>query len=262
MALGLFQTPKRQLPRNIGLLSESLAAPSVAKSQAAAQIVQSLAGLPKQIADIREKAIDLKPTKEVAPSIAKVFPDMADVPWGQVKVVLPSLASYRKTIDKPEVSGSVPLLDADGNVVGYAPKGGKFLPGSAAIKEKKTNLGQSINLIDQAESDLEKLPSGLLKGGLAQLAAKTGQVQPDVAAYQRERNALAVKVYRGLTGDSRLSDADAAARALPLIPEIFEARANQKAAWNKLRAAMRGDIPNPLGKFKENKPLATLQEEP
>jgi hypothetical protein len=44
-----------------------------------------------------------------------------------------------------------------------------------------------------------------------------GEVNPELALYEKQMPAMAVAVYRDITGDTRLSDSDAQARAYPLL---------------------------------------------
>ena len=72
--------------------------------------------------------------------------------------------------------------------------------------------------INQLEKDASSLPSsweGI--GANIKNIVKRGESNPDLEVYNDNRPALAVNLYRMLTGDTRLSDADAAARALPLL---------------------------------------------
>lgn len=57
----------------------------------------------------------------------------------------------------------------------------------------------------------------------------------DLRLYDQNRPATAVSIYRALTGDTRLSDADAKARALPLLPAAGEPKEVQQKKIKFLR---------------------------
>ena len=98
---------------------------------------------------------------------------------------------------------------------------------AAEIKEaseNRTKRKSDLEVISDVEGSykaymdtLGNVPAGLA-GGAQTLASKTGLGFSDAATADRTRNAIAVSMYRALTGDTRLSDADAAARAVPLLP--------------------------------------------
>ena len=69
------------------------------------------------------------------------------------------------------------------------------------------------------------------KGFVKNLASKAtlGNIGgTNLRLYDQNRPATAVSLYRALTGDTRLSDADAKARALPLLPSAGEPKAVQQ----------------------------------
>ncbi len=82
-----------------------------------------------------------------------------------------------------------------------------------------------------AEKLLNKIPAdfwtkSVTQGTTAVLGGKRGMAgSDDVQLYNSNRPALAVGIYRATTGDTRLSDSDAQARALPLVPSIGETAA-------------------------------------
>jgi hypothetical protein len=149
----------------------------------------------------------------------------------------------------PHQSG--PALDANGKPTG---QGVLFDPGMnngqggfrtealpvAAIGMKNTpnpNASQVADegavqtqsgMLDQAEQMLKNLPDGGVMEGLKGIAAKVPLVGSTVAGpektYQDFTPAFATAVYRAQTGDTRLSDADAAQRAYPLLPALSDTR--------------------------------------
>lgn len=82
--------------------------------------------------------------------------------------------------------------------------------------ELKTIVTQQQNL-NVIKDQLSKIPPSLA-GGTQSLIARSGQGFKEAATYDKVRKAYAVSLYRAMTGDTRLSDADAESRALPLIP--------------------------------------------
>ena len=120
--------------------------------------------------------------------------------------------------------------------------------------------------INQLEKDASSLPSGY--GGIGANVKnffKRGESNPDLEVYNDNRPALAVNLYRMLTGDTRLSDADAAARALPLLwstdegPTVRTRKfANIKALINARKSAIQSGkyTQTPEGDFIT--PLETL----
>lgn len=76
------------------------------------------------------------------------------------------------------------------------------------------------------------------KGFVKTLASKAtlGNIGgTDLRLYDQNRPATAVSLYRALTGDTRLSDADARARALPLLPTGGEPKEVQQKKIKFLR---------------------------
>ena len=82
------------------------------------------------------------------------------------------------------------------------------------ITDVEANLKSYMGVLNQ-------VPAGLA-GGAQTVVSKTGLAFPEAATADRTRNAIAVALYRALTGDTRLSDADAAARATPLIAAAYQ----------------------------------------
>lgn len=94
------------------------------------------------------------------------------------------------------------------------------------------DLIQSVkDNIAAAKEEIKNVPAGI-EGAAQSLIAKTGLAYPSASTYDRTRNALAVSLYRAMTGDTRLSDADAAARALPLLPSTNQNDPQRSKLWN------------------------------
>lgn len=83
-------------------------------------------------------------------------------------------------------------------------------------------LAGAENLLKNVEEILSKVPSGaegLLQEGLSSnIAARGAFAIPEARLYNQVAPGAAVGIYRAVTRDDRLSDADAASRARPLLP--------------------------------------------
>lgn len=83
-------------------------------------------------------------------------------------------------------------------------------------------LSGAENLLKNVEELLGKVPSGgagLVQEGLASNIAGRGALAiPEARVYEQVAPGAAVGIYRAVTRDDRLSDADAASRARPLLP--------------------------------------------
>lgn len=92
------------------------------------------------------------------------------------------------------------------------------------VNEELKNLATQKANLDQTLSLLDKIPDGFIKGGGLSVASSLtfGGVGSDAKLYNDNKGAAAVAFYRASTGDTRLSDADAKSRALPLLPDLSE----------------------------------------
>lgn len=89
---------------------------------------------------------------------------------------------------------------------------------TADIKMQKIRIQNQIQNIDLLEKEASELKGGY--SGMAEIAKATvtrGEQGSKEMMYMRKLPAMGVSLYRDLTGDTRLSDADAQARALPLL---------------------------------------------
>lgn len=129
----------------------------------------------------------------------------------------------------------------------------KPFPGKGAVltKAEPGKIGnqtiqndEALSLVDDLESKL-KGSSGI-GGGIKSIASKVtaGGISPELRIYNQQKPAIAVKLYRAITGDTRLSDADAAARALPLLPDTYEASDVQSSKIKSMRDAINGKNSN------------------
>lgn len=145
----------------------------------------------------------------------------------------------------------------------------------AKMKSKLPTANQKDQLakvqnVETLVNDLEKLsdtvPSGY--GGLysqGEAFLTRGNTQTNTVLYNDQRKAIAVAVYRALTGDTRLSDADAASRALPLLWKPDEGEAVKKAKFNSLKQllskAKQTNIQNQGGIETEGEDLSSIDAE-
>lgn len=122
------------------------------------------------------------------------------------------------------------------------PGTGTFIPKTepAKLQEQVMANDEAVKLIGDLKGSLEGI-SGF-SGGMKALGSKltAGAIEPKLRLYQQQRPAIAVKLYRALTGDTRLSDADAMARAYPLLPEPYEPDNVQQSKMQALQDAAEG----------------------
>ena len=147
------------------------------------------------------------------------------------------------------VSGSNPFVVADATVGGIhavnpevtnqLQQNKQDIASKAPTADQKNSLSSINNvelLLDQLEKDAGSLPSGF--GGIAAQGLNfvtRGQSNPNLMVYDDQRKAVAVALYRALTGDTRLSDADAASRALPLLWHPSEAGEVRGLKFQKIK---------------------------
>lgn len=113
-------------------------------------------------------------------------------------------------------------------------KGGKIPVSLINDENLITNQQNMLNSIEKTLSDAKATG---LKGAVKSMASKVtlGNIAPEIRLYDQNRPATAVSLYRALTGDTRLSDSDAKARALPLLPLPGEPASVHKAKIAFLR---------------------------
>jgi hypothetical protein len=123
-------------------------------------------------------------------------------------------------------SGEPLLLQDNGEItIGKVPGGGSVL-----TKNNPTNIKNQVTEIDDQLKQINDLRnligenSGGITGGLKSLASKVtlGAIGSSEKQYNDLKPSIATKIYKAATGDTRLSDADASARAYPLLPDLAE----------------------------------------
>ena len=134
----------------------------------------------------------------------------------------------REEVLQEEISGDVAKQKALQEVKQQVPTS-KQREDVSKIEDAELNL-------KMLEQDTEKLPAGYsgVFGNIKNFFTR-GESNPDLVTYNDQRPAIAVGLYRALTGDTRLSDADAAARALPLIWDSDEGPSVRKQKFSKIR---------------------------
>ena len=177
------------------------------------------------------------------------FPELRGIPFGQAKEFVMSLRQEKQpsAIDVAIKQERLKKMQQ--------PKQEKI---SAKEEEQQKSKIKSLQLIEQAKGLLRQSPSGLISGVGAKVGAGLG-LSEIPASYAGLKPAVAVQIYRALTGDTRLSDADAAARALPLIPTFTQTRATQERKWSELNLAITGQGPNPLASYIPSEPPGQMQ---
>lgn len=122
---------------------------------------------------------------------------------------------------------SVYTTDAEGKLkeVGQVPVGSQVIANpnapTADMRNQAITTAQSKNLWEEVKSQSEQLKGGyegMLEMGKAAINRGKGE-SGNYQLYTENLPSSAVALYRALTGDTRLSDADAKARALPLLWE-------------------------------------------
>lgn len=104
--------------------------------------------------------------------------------------------------------------------------------------QQKADIAEARNaesLLSEMKKDAEKLPDSWAAIGSNMTNFFTrGKFNPKLVTYNDSRPAVAVGLYRTLTGDKRLSDSDAKSRALPLMWDSDEDRSVREEKFSKL----------------------------
>ena len=118
-----------------------------------------------------------------------------------------------------------------------------FIPKSepSKIKEQQIDIAGQQDLVSSLRDKLDSIPSSIAGAGASGLAKVSGGIiSPDTKAYLDIMPSAAVKIYRSTTGDTRLSDADAAARAYPIMPKPWEPKELQNSKLKDIEDALNG----------------------
>lgn len=108
---------------------------------------------------------------------------------------------------------------------GIVPSGGSVLPKNQAgvIQKDVKDIDNQLQQLREIRKMLGDVPGGIT-GGIESLTSKAtyGAIGGKAKQYNDLKPSIATKIYRAMTGDTRLSDADAASRAYPLLPSLAE----------------------------------------
>lgn len=103
-----------------------------------------------------------------------------------------------------------------------------------------TNVNSQIENIRAVKELADKIPAGRFAGSISGLKSSIsgGELDTDTRQYLKQRPAYAVSLYRALTGDTRLSDADAKSRALPLLWHPTESNKIRESSFDYINKAL------------------------
>lgn len=94
------------------------------------------------------------------------------------------------------------------------------------VRESLRNVKFQKENFKTMRSSISSVPQGRVKGGISMLKSYISGGKGDEGSnslfYLHNKPAMAVALYRDLTGDTRTSDADAEKRALGLLPDQME----------------------------------------
>ena len=94
------------------------------------------------------------------------------------------------------------------------------------VRDALMNIKNQKQYFGNMKESIGSVPQGRISGGISKLKAYISGGKGDEGSnslfYSDNKPALAVALYRDITGDTRTSDADAASRALPLLPDQIE----------------------------------------
>ncbi len=166
MALGLFDTPLPR-PTRPGLFKEMAqyrSAPGIARSQSRAAAYDRLAQLPENILgtatkfnQFREVQMNLRPTKQVSPALAAAYPEIADVPFGKAKDLLPALLTARKT----DTGNVLAMTGAAALKAGKIPRGTRIIDVPKSPDTDKPLSSEAAKTITTAESGIVSIDKAL-----------------------------------------------------------------------------------------------------
>ncbi len=166
-----------------------------------------------------------------------------------------SFADKKRTTTLTDASGkpvgTLPGLSPEANYIpgqgavglgGPVPTAPKVLPQEGGVGTADPQA--LLKNLDEMERILATIPSGPVQGRVSSAAASLtgGGMQTNTKLYNDFTPAMATGIYRAVTKDTRLSDADAQARALPLIPKPSEDPKLQKKKIAFIRMALQNEL--------------------
>lgn len=111
---------------------------------------------------------------------------------------------------------------------------------TAQQKNDLTATENQIKSIKDLRALADKVPGGRIAGSISGVLSSVtgGELATETRQYLKQRPAYAVSIYRALTGDTRLSDADAKGRALPLLWHPTESDKIKKTSFDTIENAL------------------------
>lgn len=121
---------------------------------------------------------------------------------------------------------------------------------TAKMREDLQSAESQLQMLTDLKEEAKKTPSGYagIGSSIASFFTRggnipgTGKAVENVKVYNDKKPAIAVSIYRAATGDTRLSDADAKSRALPLLWDTSEAKNIQERKFNDLEKIFKARI--------------------
>ena len=138
-----------------------------------------------------------------------------------------------------------------------AQRGGLIPSPAGRTAANPANLKSTL---DTVENLLHSVPTNM-STSLTALTSKAlggqrgGLGSNDIKNYEDFKPAASTQLYRALTGDTRLSDADAAARAMPLLPSVYPNVDTQEVRAQKIQL-----LRNAVGVAEQKRALNPGQE--
>lgn len=143
---------------------------------------------------------------------------------------------FKKSLSKDEIRERA---EVQGDVSVDVAKRKAELP-TAEAKNKKFEIDNALQSVDFLESLANKVPAGyagIVSSGKGFVTR--GETETDTKQYEKEVKAAAAQIYRAYTGDTRLSDEDAAARAYPLLWDPSEGEKLKKSSFERLKTGIK-----------------------
>lgn len=144
----------------------------------------------------------------------------------KMKADAKSPPANKKNFIGNDAQGNPLFADQEGNISqGVVPTGGSVFPKNQPQKTQNAlkDLDEQTDQIGSLRKMLSDIPGGFTGGAESLLSKATfGAIGGKAKQYNDLKPSIATKIYRAMTGDTRLSDADAASRAYPLLPSLAE----------------------------------------
>lgn len=102
-----------------------------------------------------------------------------------------------------------------------------------SVESQVAAVAHLRELLNGIPSDMKTIGTGAVSKVIGGKRGNFGS--NEIKQYEDEMPGTAVGLYRSLTGDTRLSDADAKSRALPYLPQVFPVMDTQEVREGKLQ---------------------------